>query len=242
MRARYEYIKKAVLLMIVIGLLYTGISSVLGAQGATSISVGDTSRANLTNGTSSQSTDVQAGNVTELNISGDTITEHWAGFYGEVTGNMTLQDSSGNVFYDWTGIGAPAGEVFASNSSSLDWSGIGCASSAEISAIESSLGISGTDADNIASTYDSNAHPSFDVGSVTGISGCNSTNTYTNTGKDTSTFYQILLTDTAGSPVYTTLINDTTTGFDASTHDFQLLVGESDAAGASTVYFYIELD
>jgi len=240
---RYErYVKKAVLSIIVLGLLYAGITSVFGVQGATSISVGQSSRANLTNYSSSASTAVQAGNVTELNISGQAITDHWAGFYGEISGNLTLENANGDVFYDWTGLNTLAGEVFASTTSTVEWDGIGCANSSEISAIEASLGISGTDADNIASTYSNNNHPTFDVGTVTGISGCNSTNTYVNSGPSTNAFYQILLTDTSGDAVYTTLINESTTGFDSSTHDFQLLVGESDAAGTTTLYFYIELD
>ncbi|MBW2990750.1 hypothetical protein KY348_03530 [Candidatus Woesearchaeota archaeon] len=237
-----RYAKKAVLAMIVLGLLYAGITSVFGVQGATNIDVGDTSRANLTNFTSSQSTAVQAGNVTEMNISGQAITNHWAGFYGEVSGNLTLGDSSGNVFYDWSGIGPPEGEVFASNASTLNWSGIGCANAAEITAIEGSLGITaGTDPDDIAGTYSNNNHPSFNVGTVSGISGCNSTNTYVNSAPSTDAFYQILLTDSNGYPVYTTLINDTEQGFDTNTHDFQLLVGESETVGTTTLYFFIEL-
>jgi len=173
-----NHLKKAVLLLTLLGLLYTGITSVLGVQGATSISLGQSSRANLTNYSSSASTAVQAGNVTELNISGQAITTHWAGFYGEISGNITLENANGDVFYDWTGLNALVGEVFASPDSTVQWDGIGCANASEISSIESSLGISATDADNIASTYSSNSHPSFDVGTVTGITGCNSTNTY----------------------------------------------------------------
>ena len=234
------YVRKAILLMIVLGLLYNGVTSVFGVQGATSATPGTSSRANFSEA-SSASVAVQAGNVTELNISGSGVTDHWAGFYGEISGNITLGDTSGNVFYDWTGLNALSGEVFASNDSSVNWTGIGCASAAELTSIEASLGITATDADRINATYTSGAHPSFDVGTVTGITGCNSTNAYTNTGKDASTFYQILLTDTEGDPVYTTLINDSTTGFNSVAHDFQLLVGESDAVGTTNLYFYLEL-
>lgn len=226
--------------MIVLGLLYAGITSVFGVQGATSISVGASSRGSF-NESSSQSTAVQAGNVTELNITGSAITDHWAGFYGEVSGNITLANSNGDVFYEWAGINTVAGEVFASNDTAVNWSGIGCASSAEVTALESSLGIAGTDADRIEQTYDSNSHPDFNV-SGTSISGCNSTNAYADTGLETDAFYQILLTDTDGDPVYTTIINESEAGFDTNTHDFELLVGESDAAGTTSLYFYIELD
>ena len=236
------YAKKAVLLMIVIGMLYIGITSVFGVQGATGIDVGASSQMNLTNWSSSATTAAEAGNVTQINLSGQSITTHWAGFFGDVSGNLTLGDSSGNVFYDWTGIGTPEGEVFASTDNSLNWSGIGCASAAEISTLDTALGIDGTDADSVNATYDSNSHPSLTIGAVSGISGCNSTNAYIDSGQDATSFYQILLTDTEGDEVYTTVINDSTTGFDGVSHDFQLLVGESDAGGTTAMYFYIELD
>jgi hypothetical protein len=122
------------------------------------------------------------------------------------------------------------------------WSGIGCADAGEITAIETALGITGTDPDTIALTYSGTSHPAFDVGAVTGLSGCDSTNTYVNNGvKDPTTFYQILLTDTEGDAVYAALINDTTQGFDGNNHDFQLLVGESNSTGTTPLFFYIEL-
>jgi hypothetical protein len=234
------YVRKAILLIIVLGLLYEGVASVLGVQGASSVSAGASSRATYDN-TSTATIPVQAGNVTELNISAMGITDHWAGFYGDISGNITLSDGSDNVFYDWTGLNALSGEVFASNESDVVWSGIGCASAAEITDLETFLGISPTDADRINQTYTTNSHPDFTVGG-TPISGCNTTNAYINGGtKDASTFYQVLLTDTNGAPVFTTLINDSTTGFDNAAHDFQLLVGEPDSAGTTAMYFYIEL-
>lgn len=234
-----EYLRKVALLMIVISLFYAGASSVFGVQGATSVSTGETSRANFSEA-SSASTDVQAGNVTELNISGKAITDHWAGFYGDISGSLTLETADGSVFYNWSGLNALSGEVFASNDSGVSWSGIGCADAGEVSAIETALGIAGTDADTVGKTYTSISHPDFTVGSAP-ISGCNSTNAYINTGLDASSFYQVLLTDTEGDAVYTTLINESTTGFNSAAHDFELLVGESDGAGTTPMYFYIEL-
>ena len=128
----------------------------------------------------------------------------------------------------------------ASNTSSADWTGIGCASEAEITAIESSLGITATDGDRIALTYDRNDHPQFVLAGTT-LNGCNNTNAYVNSAKDESAFYQVLLTDGVGAPVYTTLINESTTGFNNNDYDFQLLVGANGEA-VSDLYFYIELD
>jgi len=230
-----NYVRKAILLMILFGLLYEGVASVLGVQGATSVTPGASSRAAFNN-TSSAFIPVQAGNVTELNISAMGVSDHWAGFYGDISGNITLSDGSDNVFYDWTGLNALSGEVFASNDSAVAWAGIGCADAIEVTAIETFLGIAPTDADRINQTYTTNSHPDFEVGGVA-VSGCNTTNV----GTDATAFYQVLLTDTNGAPVFTTLINESTTGFDSAAHDFQLLVGEPDSAGTTAMYFYIEL-
>ena len=117
------YFKRTTLLMIVVLLLYAGITSVWGVQGAPSISDGASSRAEFDD-ESTATIGVQAGNVTELNVSGWSITEHWAGFFGEISGNMTLADSGGNIFYDWTGLNALSGEVFASSDDAVSWAGI----------------------------------------------------------------------------------------------------------------------
>ena len=212
----------------------------MGVQGATDINVGGSSRAPFTN-SSSQSTPVQAGNVTELNISGSAITTHWAGFFGEISGTLTLENSAGDVFYNWSGLNSLSGEVFASTDNAVSWGGIGCASAGEITALETALSIAGTDADRVENTYTSNAHPDFEVGGAS-LSGCNSTNAYVSSALDPSSFYQVLLTDTEGDAIYTTLINESLTGFDSATHDFQLLVGENETAATTDLYFYIELN
>jgi hypothetical protein len=238
-----SFVKKAILVMIALGLLYTGVTSVFGVQGATSVTPGVSSRGAFGN-TSLASTDVQAGNITELNVSGASITTHWAGFYGEITGGLTLANSAGNVFYNWTSLNYPvSGKVFASTSNAVDWNAIACIDMTGIASLETALGIDPADGDRINQTFTSSAHPGFTVGG-TALSGCNSTNAHTNTGLEATTFYQILLADNdgAGDAIFTTLINDSTTGFDNAAHDFELLVGESDGAGTTEIFFYIELN
>lgn len=235
-----NYWKQIVVLALMMGLFYVGISFVLGVQGATSLGTATSSRASFTD-TSSQSLAAQAGNVTQVDISGQSITTHWAGFFGNISGNITLKDSSGKTFYDWAGMGTPAGEVFASTDGSVEWAGIDCATSDELSTIDTLLGIGADDEDGINQTYTSNTFPGFTVAGVS-ISGCNSTNAYSNGVLEETTYYQILLTDTSGDAVYTTLINDSATSFMGSGADFQLLVGETDTVGTTAMYFYIELD
>ena len=53
-----------------------------------------------------------AGNITELNIVGTTITQTWQGFVGNVSGTITLDDSENNTLINWS-LGDPEGEVYA---------------------------------------------------------------------------------------------------------------------------------
>ena len=92
-------------LTLMVGLLFSGISLVFGVQAPSLLTPGQSSRMNYSYGGSGTSLFAQAGNVTQLDLSGKQVTSHWAGFYGNVSGSMTLEDSTGNVFYNWSGLG-----------------------------------------------------------------------------------------------------------------------------------------
>ncbi len=53
-----------------------------------------------------------AGNVTQLNITGSAISQSWTGFYGNVTGTLSLESSNGKRMYTWA-IANPKGEIYA---------------------------------------------------------------------------------------------------------------------------------
>ena len=67
-----------------------------------------------------------AGNVTELNIYGYSVTRAWQGYFGNVTGVITLSDSASNVMYNWS-VTSPRGQVYAStNGSGITWTQLQC--------------------------------------------------------------------------------------------------------------------
>jgi hypothetical protein len=66
-----------------------------------------------------------AGNITDMDVTGYTVTQAWQGYYGNVTGVITLEDTSGDVMYNWTE-SSPEGEIFASTNSTLNWNYIQC--------------------------------------------------------------------------------------------------------------------
>lgn len=62
------------------------------------------------------------GNITNLEISGDILTSKWQGYYGNVSGTITLQDSDSNSMIDWDWTAAEGGIVLATTNSSPNWS------------------------------------------------------------------------------------------------------------------------
>jgi hypothetical protein len=225
-------------LTLVVGLFFSSVGLVFGVQ-APGLTTGASGRYNVSFAGSGTSLGAQAGNVTEINLAGTQVTTHWAGFYGNITGNITLQDANGNLFYDWSGMGVPSGEVYASNTSTVSWSTIACANAANMTSTNTFLGMTGSNSDSVFNTYDAQSHGGFSVAGVSiSADSCNSTNAYTNTGVNASYFQQVLLSDNRNIPVFATIINASATSFRSTAVDFQLLTG---VPGTGTLYFFIEL-
>jgi hypothetical protein len=71
------------------------------------------------------STDAMAGNVSEIGITGFSITQAWQGYFGNVSGTIQLADIGDNVMYNWS-LASPEGEVYASTNSSITWNFVQC--------------------------------------------------------------------------------------------------------------------
>jgi hypothetical protein len=234
-------IKRALgLVGIACAIVFSSAVLVFGVQGA-GIFIGRSSGLNYSfDGTGTQLA-VQPGNMTFLDVDGGAVTTHWAGFYGNISGNLSLEDANGKVFYDWSGIGTAAGEIYASNVSTVIWGSVNCTNSSQISAIESFLNVTGSDMDSLEYTYSGNSHPQFSVaGRAILANSCNSTNMFSDGVKNESLFSQILMADSNDCPVFTTLINSSSTGFDGTPVDFELLAGVRRST-LTNLYFFIEL-
>ncbi len=194
-----------------------------------------------------QTVDAQAGNVTQVNITAIAITNGWQGYYGNVTGTIVLQDGNNQTFYNWS-VATMTGEVYATRAAAITWSGVACTADGNISTEETALGMSASDADSVSNTFSNmSSHPQFYVGNVDiSADSCWATNAFDDTGAQTTKFFQVLLSDAAGTGniIYTTLMNGTQTGFNGQGWDFQLLVGE-DGHGNDAItqyYFWVELN
>lgn len=198
-----------------------------------------------------------AGNVTEVTIVGTTPTKAWQGYYGNITGTLTLEDASGNVFYNWT-VNEPKGEVYASKNSSITWTQIECFNFTanetviNLTEAEAAYNIDVNDSDGINETFNETSHSTFYVGTTTITTNtCPSTYVFDDSGTQSTNWENILLTDNE-SLIFTTIIeNDLAnqdadpTGFNGIAYDFQLLVAEDghDSDFSTTEYFFwVELE
>lgn len=201
------------------------------------------------------SINAEAGNITELSITGTSQTKSWQGFYGNVSGTIILEDSQGNRFYDWAAA-EPQGEVYASVNQTIDWLTVECAPSitdiAYLSTWQDFYGMNYTSYDTINTTYNRTDHQTFWTGYET-LTGCPTAFTYVNNVSQFVDFEGVLLTSDAQSTlIFTAIIEDKDegerdgkAGFDGGDYDFQLLVGEDGSNGNSAVtpyYFWVELE
>ncbi len=231
--------------LMILGALLIAEAALAAPSAPVSISNGGSSRRDL--GTLPGVTvDAQAGNVTQINITALAITKSWQGYYGNVSGTITLDTANNKTFYNWSMTSAK-GQIYAARVAAPDFTTVNCTTAGAITTEETALGQTATDSDSVANTFTGTANPQFYVGSVDiPANTCKTTNAFGSTGAQSSDFYQVLLSDTNGSGniIYTTLMNGTKAGFDGNNWDFELLVGQDGHTGGSTTtpyYFFVEL-
>ena len=210
--------------------------------------------------------EAMAGNVTELTMNTISTTRTWQGYFGNVSGVITLEDANGNVFYNWTAAEAQ-GEIFASVNDSVAWASIVCfnwtGQAIDLSTEEARYGLAANTPDGIDETY-ANAGLDSDIFigniNVTAQSAndnvtCHTTNPfqYGSQNSNTDNFENFLLTDGSGALVFATVLeNDDFNhvsdiiGYDNQPHDFQMLVAENGHNSfedtTTTYYFWAEVE
>jgi hypothetical protein len=175
------------------------------------------------------------GNITNVNLTATTITEAWHGFYGQIAGNISLEDSAGFRMYAWA-FGATGGEVFASRSNAVAWATI--AAENDCTTDEA---LTGTGSDRTNLTFTASSNSAFTVGTtnIAANSAC-STHTYVNSTAQAVDFEEVILDDTTNI-VYTGLLENNAQGFDNGNYDFQIIVPDNRTSAVETYYFYAEL-
>ncbi len=198
-------------------------------DGAT-VTVGATERGSSnTAGT----TAVQAGNVTEVNVSGTAITTRWSGFYGNISAGLVLSDAANNKFYEWTVTDVTGSVVYASNATVSDWSttNIVAATVADMPAF-----LTGTTADNYTNTY--NLQETF-TSATYSIASTNYVATYSNGVAGNLKSYSLKAT-TENALIWAGKALDNEVAFNGGQVDYQILV-PVDGTTSTTYNFYLEL-
>ncbi|NCN86654.1 hypothetical protein GW932_02380 [archaeon] len=197
--------------------------------------------------TPAASAEAQAGNVTELNIFGVSVTQTWQGYFGNVSGTLQLADSSDNIMYNWS-LADPEGEVYASRLSSVNWENIQCFNWSENGTwLESDFGISPGDVDGVNETFSyDNLHDLFFTNQHQFNEGeCMSTYIYDNSSSSVDNHFEEVLLWDGTDVVFTSLLEEqSVNGFDGKDHDFEMLVledGHETDVDVTTYYFYVEL-
>ncbi|MBD3252178.1 hypothetical protein GF386_00410 [Candidatus Pacearchaeota archaeon] len=216
-----------------------------------------------------QSIAAQAGNVTEINIKGFTVTQSWQGYFGNVSGTIYLADSGDNSMYNWS-LASPEGEVYASTNDSIKWSSIHCFNftatgdysddssntgnmslyGTNLSQLESSFNIDSDDVDGVNETFNligTDTHDGFFTANLEFEEGeCYNTRIFSDAGKgETNKFEEVLLYDSqTRSVVFASILEQDVFGFDSRSHDFEMLVledGHGTDVSTTPYYFYVEL-
>ena len=189
------------------------------------------------------SIDAQAGNVTAVNINGEALTTVWQGYYGNITGAITLENAGGSVFYNWSDA-SPTGELYVARVSSPTWATVDCANLTHITTEETALGITLNKVDGINETFSKSTHDAFSLGSRSFIANnCSfTTNGYNNAGPQSASWDEVLLYDsTSTAPVFATIIGQDSTAFNSGTVDFETLIPVNTTQTLTTYYFFVEL-
>jgi hypothetical protein len=201
----------------------------------------------------------EAGNVTQLDINITTQTDRWQGYFGNISGWITLDDAKGNSMYDWTPGGggmSPTGNIYAANETVSNWGQVKCFNTSadqpgfnctgtdewclNITHLEAGFGIGSSDADGVDETFSIKLNMTIDGTEYD----CPATHLYQNNASQTTTWNETLLTinDTNNTIIYAAMVDQDTVGFDGRPWDFQLMVTENgDVAAVTTYYFYVEL-
>ncbi|MCK5282030.1 MAG: hypothetical protein KAK00_01345 [Nanoarchaeota archaeon] len=239
---------KAILALIILSMMVT--IAIATPYGPDNIKRGIDERGNIT-GTDPKTIQAQGGNVTQLTINTTSLTANWQGYYGNISGIITLDDGDGNTLYDWYDETISlVGEIYAANQSGITWSDVICVnltgngttgySGINQTVLEDMYDISHSAKDGFDETFDSEIN--ITIGS-TGLGACPGTHLYVDNSSQTERWNETLLTENAtGAVIFAVAVEENDPGFNGKQWDFQMIVAEDGSSAGSTPYsFYIEL-
>jgi hypothetical protein len=220
--------------------------------------------------TSPDSVSAQAGNVTEMNVFGYSITQSWQGYFGNVSGTLTLADSANSAMYNWS-VASPRGQIYSSTNDTVQWAYSQCFNYTASGTLEDDTAQAGNTSlyglnltqleemfnipfyavDGVNETFSLSGvqgHGPFYTSNLEFTEGeCKSTRIFGDGGSQTKgEFEEILLYEPeTSSVIFTSILDEDLFGFDGKTHDFQMLVledGHMTDMSVTPYYFYLEIE
>jgi len=186
------------------------------------------------------------GSFTTLMLNVTSQNYRWKAYVGNVTGKLTLDDSTNKSIYDWS-VSTITGNVYATRSDNISWSSLTCANRTTVTAEDTNLSFDTSKDDSINSTFKNEIHKEFYAANnyITN-STCPAVATYVNDQAqaldENAKFQEILLEDTGNNLIYTTVIENNVLGFNNEAYDFQLILPDDESTAVQTpYYFYVEL-
>jgi len=186
----------------------------------------------------------RGGFITDINLDVVQRTAKWQGYYGNVSGDIRLTDSAGNIMYKWTWDVSLGGEVLATTNTSIPpWESLDTNNTAAFTEMITSLwGWDASQSDNATNTLNTAVTITI-AGDSSLVMNATTADMLLLTGQGWRSGAIATLNPTAKAHyVFVGLIMKGKTAFDGTTKDFQMIVPVGDVPSATeTYYFYVEL-
>lgn len=183
----------------------------------------------------------EGGSISTVQFNVSQQSSIWKGYVGNITGQLSLQDSDNYTLYDWS-LTSFSGEVYASRGSTISWNTVNCSNTTMLEAEDALLGIPAANIDSVNSTFKNTIHSTFSVGAVAITnSSCPSIATNINGTSqilsENADFQEIAIDDDTNI-VFVTLLEQDQQGFDSANYDFQMIIPDSYSESTQTTYYF----
>jgi hypothetical protein len=185
------------------------------------------------------------GNITEVNLTINSSTLHWQGFYGTITAGLRLAGPNNNSMKTWS-VSTIKGQVYASTSNNVDFTQLSTVDGALTDLDTAFSFLSGED-DSAANTGTDDANSEFLVGQYV-VSANSRPKITTHSNESSDVWEQVIAwhdTNTSDneSYVFVGILNNSGKAFNGADANYQIIVPEDSAGDTTptTYYFYGEI-
>jgi len=187
------------------------------------------------------------GNITQVNLTINSSTLHWQGFYGSVAASLRLasgSEGSVSTLKVWN-VSNVSGQIYVSTSSNVDFTTIN-SSTATLANVDSAFTFLSGANDAAVNTGTNSASPAFNIGQYIVYANTRPFVTTLNSS-GSPVWRQVIVRDanttTATDFVFVGLLNSSGVAYNGAAAHFQVIVPENSAgdAAVTTYYFYGEI-